>query len=170
VLTGNAAGLAPTNIPRTDLATVFLTGITGVNKPTTVTASEMLRLNTAITPVQFADQNRLGVAGEVLRVGGLANLAAAKDLAGFPNGRRPKDDVVDIALVAVLGGLCVINGDNDGLKLNSIPGVNGVTSACKISSVPLGATSALVHDGVDQAVVPFLPGFPYLNTPNPGSQ
>ncbi|TWO68890.1 DUF4331 domain-containing protein [Caenimonas sedimenti] len=170
VLANNAAGLAPTNLPRTDLATVFLTGITGVNKPATVTASEMLRLNTAIAPVAFADQNRLGVAGEVLRVGGLANLSQAKDLAGFPNGRRPKDDVVDIALVAMLGGLCVINGDNDGLKLNSIPGVAGVTSACKPSSVPLGATSAAVHDGVDQAVVPFLPGFPYLNTPNPGSR
>jgi hypothetical protein len=170
VLVGDAAGLAPTNIPRTDLATVFLTGITGVNKPATVTPSEMLRLNTAIAPVQFADQNRLGVAGEVLRVGGLANLGNAKDLAGFPNGRRPKDDVVDIALVAVLGGLCVINGDNDGLKLNSIPGVAGVTSACKASSVPLGATAANVHDGVDQAVVPFLGTFPYLNTPNAGSQ
>jgi hypothetical protein len=170
VLAGDAAGLAPTNIPRTDLATVFLTGITGVNKPATVTPSEMLRLNTAIAPVQFADQNRLGVAGEVLRVGGLANLGNAKDLAGFPNGRRPKDDVVDIALVAVLGGLCVINGDNDGLKLNSIPGVAGVTSACKASSVPLGATAANVHDGVDQAVVPFLTSFPYLNTPLAGSK
>ena len=170
VLAGDAAGLAPTNIPRTDLATVFLTGITGVNKPATVTPSEMLRLNTAIAPVQFADQNRLGVAGEVLRVGGLANLGNAKDLAGFPNGRRPKDDVVDIALVAMLGGLCVINGDNDGLKLNSIPGVAGVTSACKASSVPLGATAANVHDGVDQAVVPFLASFPYLNTPLAGSK
>jgi Domain of unknown function (DUF4331) len=170
VLTGDLAGLAPTNVPRTDLATVFLTGITGVNKPATVTPSEMLRLNTAIAPVQFADQNRLGVAGEVLRVGGLANLGNAKDLAGFPNGRRPKDDVVDIALVAVLGGLCVINGDTDGLKLNSIPGVAGVTSACKPSSVPLGATAANVHDGVDQAVVPFLTSFPYLNTPLAGSK
>jgi hypothetical protein len=36
--------------------------------------------------------------------------------------------------------------------------------------VPAGATSLDVHDGVDQAVVPFLPGFPYLNTPLPGSQ
>jgi Domain of unknown function (DUF4331) len=170
VLAGDATGLAPTNIPRTDLATVFLTGITGVNKPATVTPSEMLRLNTAITPVQFADQNRLGVAGEVLKVGGLANLANAKDLAGFPNGRRPKDDVVDIALVAMLGGLCVINGDNNGLGLNGVPGVTGVTSMCKASSVPLGATSAAVHDGVDQAVVPFLGSFPYLNTPNAGSQ
>ena len=170
VLAGNATALAPTNLPRTDLATVFLTGITGVNKPATVTPSEMLRLNTAIAPVPFASQNRLGIAGEVLRVGGVANLAQATDLAGFPNGRRPKDDVVDIALVAMLGGLCVINGDNDALKLNSIPGVPGVTSACKPSSVPLGATSAKVHDGVDQAVVPFLAGFPYLNTPNPGSR
>jgi len=170
VLAGDTAALAPTNLPRTDLATVFLTGITGVNKPSNPTPSEMLRLNTAIAPVPYADQNRLGVAGEVLRVGGVANLGQAIDLAGFPNGRRPKDDVVDIALVAMLGGLCVINGDNDALKLNSIPNVAGVTSACKASSVPLGATSAAVHDGVDQAVVPFLSTFPYLNTPNPGSK
>jgi hypothetical protein len=164
VLTGSAAGLAPTNIPRTDLATVFLTGITGVNKPATVTPSEMLRLNTATAPVPFASQNRLAV------VGSLKTSPAGTDFAGFPNGRRPKDDVVDIALVAMLGGLCMANGDADTLKLNSIPGVPGVTSACKPSSVPAGAASLDVHDAVDQAVVPFLPGFPYLNTPLPGSQ
>lgn len=163
VLTGNAAGLAPTNIPRTDLATVFLTGITGVNKPATVTPSEMLRLNTSIPPVPFAQQNRLAI------VGSLKASPAGTDFAGFPNGRRPKDDVVDIALVAVLGGLCVANGDADTFKLNSIPGVAGVTSACKPSSVPAGAASLDVHDAVDQAVVPFLPGFPYLNTPLAGS-
>ena len=156
------ANVAPTNLPRTDLATTFLTGITGVNKPTAnPTPSEMLRLNTAVAPVQFASQNRLGVAGNAL--------AGGSDNAGFPNGRRPKDDVVDIALVAMVGGLCVINGDGDALKLNSIPGVAGVTSACKPSSVPLGADSAKIHDGVDQATVPFLSTFPYLNTPNPGS-
>ncbi|MDB5849012.1 MAG: hypothetical protein JWP29_2764 [Rhodoferax sp.] len=168
-LAGNATAVAPTNLPRTDLATVFLTGIPGVNKPATTTPSEMLRLNTAIAPVVFADQNRLGVAGEVLRVGGPANLAQAKDLAGFPNGRRPKDDVVDIALVAMLGGLCVINGDGNALGLNGVPGVPSLTSACKPSSVPLGASSANIHDGVDQATVPFLTRFPYLNTPNSGS-
>jgi hypothetical protein len=170
VLAGDLAALAPTNFPRTDLITTFLTGITGVNKPTTPTPSEMLRLNTAIAPVPFAQQNRLGVAGEVLRVGGVANLAQAVDLAGFPNGRRPKDDVVDIALVAVLGGLCVINGTNNALALNGVPGIASLTSTCTPASVPLGATSAAVHDGVDQAVVPFLTRFPYLNTPLAGSQ
>ncbi len=169
VLAGSATAVAPTNLPRTDLATVFLTGITGVNKPASATPSEVLRLNTAIAPVPFASQNRLGVAGEVLRVGGTANLAQAVDLAGFPNGRRPKDDVVDIALVAVLGGLCVINGDNNSLGLNGVPGVPSLASACKASSVPLGGQSANIHDAVDQATVPFLTRFPYLNTPNSGS-
>jgi len=55
------------------------------------------------------------------------------------------------------------------LKLNSVPGVPSLTSMCKASSVPLGAAGANIHDAVDQATVPFLPGFPYLHTPNPGS-
>ncbi len=172
------ADVAPKNLPRTDLLTTFLTGITGVNKPATPKASEMLRLNTAIKPVQFAQQNRLGVAGEVLRVGGTANLANAVDLAGFPNGRRPKDDVVDIALVATVGGLCAINGSNDSLKLNSVPGVPSLTSKCDASALTaLMAASgsnglpnaANIHDAVDQATVPFLTTFPYLNTPNRGA-
>ncbi len=166
---GNPAALAPTNLPRTDLLTTFLTGINGVNKPVNATPSEMLRLNTAVAPRPYADQNRLGVAGEALEAGGAANLGPANDLAGFPNGRRPKDDVVDIALVAVLGGLCVINGENNVLGLDSVPGVPSLTSDCSPASVPLGAQSANVHDAVDQALVPFLPTFPYLNTPNPGS-
>jgi hypothetical protein len=33
----------------------------------------------------------------------------------------------------------------------------------------LGAKSADIHDAVDQATVPFLNVFPYLNTPNAGS-
>lgn len=144
---------APTNFPRTDLVTTFLTGIKGVNRPKSVTPSEMLRLNTAIAPVPFAQQNRLGIVGNIL--------AGGSDNAGFPNGRRPKDDVVDVSLVAVMGGLCVANGDNDAL---------GFGAACKPSAVPLGATSLKLHDGVDQAVVPLLAGFPYLNTPIPGSK
>jgi hypothetical protein len=144
---------APTNFPRNDLVTTFLTGIQGVNQPRSVTPSEMLRLNTAIAPVPFAQQNRLGIVGNLL--------AGGNDNAGFPNGRRPKDDVVDISLVAVMGGLCVANGDNDAL---------GFGAACKPSAVPLGATAFKLHDAVDQAVVPLLPGFPYLNTPLPGSR
>ena len=161
VLAGDAAALAPVNLPRTDLATVFLTGVPGVNKPATVAPAEMLRLNTSIAPVPFEAQNRLAIVGS-LKSGGT-------DFAGFPNGRRPKDDVVDIALVAMLGGLCVANGDGDKLKLNTIPGTS-ITSACKPASVPAGAAALDVHDGVDQAGVPFLAGFPYLNTPLPGSQ
>jgi len=146
-------GTAPTNFPRNDLVTTFLTGIKGLNQPKNGVASEMLRLNTAIAPVPFAQQNRLGVVGNIL--------AGGTDFAGFPNGRRPKDDVVDISLVAVMGGLCMANGDTDAL---------GFGPACKPSAVPLGATAFKLHDAVDQAVVPLLPGFPYLNTPIPGAQ
>ena len=165
------ADVAPKNLPRTDLLTTFLTGITGVNKPATnPKPSEMLRLNTAVAAVPFAAQNRLGVAGNAL--------AGGTDNAGFPNGRRPKDDVVDIALVAMVGGLCAINGANDSLKLNSVPGVPSLTSKCDgtaltslmAASGPNGLPNAAnIHDAVDQATVPFLPGFPYLNTPNAGS-
>ncbi len=145
-------GIAPTNFPRTDLVTTFLTGIPGVNQPVNVVGSEMLRLNTAIPAVAFPQQNRLAIVGSLLSGG--------TDFAGYPNGRRPKDDVVDISLVAVMGGLCMANGNANALGL----GVN-----CKPSAVPLGTTAFKLHDAVDQAVAPFLPGFPYLNTPLPGA-
>ena len=64
----------------TTAAAAFLTGIKGLNMPPKVTAAEELRLNTKIAPA--ASPNRLGV--------------LAKDTAGFPNGRRLTDDVVDI--------------------------------------------------------------------------
>ena len=146
-------GVAPTNFPRTDLVTTFLTGIQGLNQPANVVGSEMLRLNTAVAVTPFAQQNRLGVVGNIL--------AGGTDNAGYPNGRRPKDDVVDISLVAVMGGLCMANGNGNALALGA---------ACKPSAVPLGATAFALHDAVDQAVVPLLPGFPYLFTPIPGSQ
>jgi hypothetical protein len=149
----NLPGTAPTNLPRTDLVTTFLTGIKGVNQPANVKASEMLRLNTAIPAVPEAMQNRLGIVGNVL--------AGGTDNAGFPNGRRPHDDIVDISLVAVMGGLCVANGDTDKF---------GFGTTCKPSAVPLGATAFKLHDAVDQAKVPLLPGFPYLFTPLPGAQ
>jgi hypothetical protein len=143
---------APTNLPRNDLVTTFLTGIPGLNKPANVVPSEMLRLNTSIAATPEAMQNRLGVVGNIL--------AGGTDFAGYPNGRRPKDDVVDISLVAVMGGLCVANGDNNAL---------GFGAACKPSAVPLGATAFKLHDAVDQAVVPLMSKFPYLSTPIPGA-
>jgi hypothetical protein len=85
------AAVAPTLFPRSDLVAGFLTGIDGLNQPPNVKASEMLRLNTGIAATPAADQQPLGV---------LAN-----DVAGFPNGRRPGDDVVDIALRVVMGVL-----------------------------------------------------------------
>ena len=145
--------IAPTNFPRNDLVTTFLTGIAGVNKPANVVGSEMLRLNTAIPAVPFAQQNRLGIVGNILSGG--------SDNAGYPNGRRPKDDVVDISLVAVMGGLCMANGNTNAL---------GFGADCNPSKVPLGATAFKLHDAVDQAVVPLLPGFPYLFTPTPGAR
>jgi hypothetical protein len=182
--------VAPTNFPRTDLLNVFLTGLGGVNKPssTTVTPAEMLRLNTAIPAVPLNQQNRLGVAGSLLAVGGAANLSNAADLAGFPNGRRPSDDVVDISLIAVAGALCVANSngnlanlqgtDNaDVLGLNSftIPGSTPtvLTSPCNVAHVPLGAASTQLHDAVDQAVdtpnYARTSTFPYFAKPIPGS-
>ena len=160
-------GIAPTNFPRTDLVTTFLTGIAGVTQPKAFSASpptgvgsEMLRLNTAIAPTPEAMQNRLGLLGGLLAGPG-------GDLAGYPNGRRPNDDVVDISLVAVMGGLCVANGNNDTYKFGA---------ACNPSAVPLGAAVFGLHDGVDQAGPkvkangPLLPGFPYIGTPIPGAR
>lgn len=77
--------------PRNDLVTAFLTGVPDLNQPVGVTGSEMLRLNPAIPAVAVAAQNDLGVLGG--------------DLAGFPNGRRPVDDTVDVALRVVMGAL-----------------------------------------------------------------
>jgi hypothetical protein len=51
--------------------------------------ADLLRLNTGIPPTPVGSQKRLGF------IGG--------DIAGFPNGRRPIDDVVDIASRAVAG-------------------------------------------------------------------
>ncbi len=92
LLFGGAGVKAPTAFPRQDLVSVFLTGIAGVTAPQHLsTPCEELRLNTSIPPTPAATQNRLGV------IGG--------DNAGYPNGRRPGDDVVDITLRAAMGRL-----------------------------------------------------------------
>jgi hypothetical protein len=82
---------APNAFPRNDLVAAFLTGVPGLNQPANVRPAEMMRLNTSIAPAAAAAQNSLGV--------------IAGDNAGFPNGRRPGDDVVDIALRVSMGVL-----------------------------------------------------------------
>jgi Domain of unknown function (DUF4331) len=73
---------------RDDLVAVGLTGVPGLNFTGRVQA-DLLRLNMSIAPT--ASPNRMGVLGG--------------DLAGFPNGRRLGDDVIDIAEQVVAGAL-----------------------------------------------------------------
>jgi hypothetical protein len=71
--------------------------------------ADLLRLNTGIAPTPVGSQKRLGF--------------LAGDLSGYPNGRRPIDDVVDISSRAVAGilvdplkfGMPI----GDGVQLNS---------------------------------------------------
>jgi len=140
VLFGSAGVKAPTNFPRTDLVAAFLTGVQGVNKPATVTASEMLRLNTAIAATPLASQNRLGVLGG--------------DNAGFPNGRRPVDDVVDIELRVAMGVLCTVAGVNTAV-------------GCQPSDAPAGTLH--YTDGAFISPSFFASEFPYLRAPLKGS-
>ena len=135
--------VAPTNFPRTDLLTVFLKGIKGLNQPATVAVpAEMLRLNTSIAPVAIGMQNSLGVAGG--------------DTAGFPNGRRPGDDVVDLTIRVAMGALCVLTGTSDTLQVG-----------CHPSDAPAGGLP--FTDGVRKDSTNFLATFPYLTTPLPGN-
>jgi hypothetical protein len=138
------ANIAPSNLPRMDLVTAFLTGFKDVNQQKTVTPSEMMRLNTKIAAQPADMQSTFGVAGN--------------DLAGFPNGRRPGDDVVDIALRVVMGRLChpvPVNGTLTDLKL------------CKPEDAPLGKVA--FTDGAPISAADFDETFPYLRTPLPGA-
>jgi len=128
---------APTLFPRSDLIAVFLTGLSGVNQPPGVVPSEMLRLNTSTPIVPKGSQNRLG--------------ALDGDLAGFPNGRRPGDDVVDITLQVAMGAL--IHAGTFGF---------GTPSQAPSGGLPF-TDGALVNDSF------FTNAFPYLMTPIPGS-
>ena len=141
---------APTNFPRTDLMTAFLTGLPTVNRPANITGlgvggplAEMLRLNTGIAAKPITSQNALGV--------------AAGDAAGFPNGRRLGDDVVDVSLRVAMGALCALTGTADALKVG-----------CKPSDAPAGGVAFV--DGVRANATDFKATFPYLNTPLPGAK
>jgi len=95
---------APTKFPRSDLVSVFLTGVPGVNQPAGVVGSEMLRLNTALPATPVGSQNYLGAA-QCFVNGALTLSNPGCDPAGFPNGRRPGDDIVDIVLRVAMGYL-----------------------------------------------------------------
>ncbi len=110
---------------RADLVQVYGTGLPDLNSRGPLTrGGDMLRLNVGIAPA--ASPNRLAL------VGG--------DRAGFPNGRRPADDVLDITL-ALVGGVLMNN-----------PGAE------------------FLGDGVNENDVPFLGSFPYLASPHPGNR
>lgn len=114
--------------PRNDMVAVisFLPGI--ATSRNDLQPADLLRINVAIPPTRM-NPNRLGV------IGG--------DLAGFPNGRRPGDDVVDILERVVGGGILV------GAPFNGFP-------------------NNALNDGVDSNDVPYLGTFPFLGTPHEG--
>lgn len=126
---------APTADGRPDLVAAFLTGFDGVNANGSL--AEMQRLNTNIAATPKADQNNFGV--------------AAGDNAGFPNGRRPGDDVVDAALRVSMGLLC------------HLP-----LGLCTPEDAPAGL--APITDGALQNADQFDASFPYLITPVAGSK
>ena len=108
--------------PRTDLLplVVYMAPICpGCGKDDAGPVADLLRLNTGIPPTPFDKAKRLGF--------------VAGDSAGFPNGRRPVDDVVDIAARAVAG----------------------ILVDSKVYGTPIG-------DGVNTAASPTTPGFPFL--------
>jgi hypothetical protein len=143
VLINALFGVPAPATPRNDLVSVFLTGVPGLNKPASVTPSEMLRLNTSIAVKAPAAQSPFGVLGG--------------DTAGFPNGRRPGDDVVDIALRAVEGVL--LPGHPAAVEQLT----DGALSTATVNYTPDGAITG------DATFSLFRGTFPYLQTPLSGS-
>lgn len=119
---------APTLFPRVDLVQVFATGVPGLTANGSF--GEMIRLNTLIAPTPAALQSNLGVLGG--------------DLAGYPNGRRPGDDVVDMSLRVVMGVLL----DASVAPAGQLPYTDGAF-----------VDASFTNDS-----------FPYLRTPLPGAQ
>ena len=120
--------------PRNDLVQVFLTGVPGLTSRRTSSPPRCCGSTPASRRWRRRRRARVGVLGG--------------DLAGFPNGRRPGDDVVDIALRAVEGILlpghpAAIEGLND-----------GALSTATIGYTPDGAITA------DPAFALFRPGVP----------
>jgi hypothetical protein len=138
---------APTS-GRNDLVRVYLTGVPGANRPPVqndpadpnagpgAVPSDLMRLNVAVPATPFGSQNRFGF--------------ISGDMAGYPNGRRPIDDVVDITLRVAAGFLLQGNACNNGTTTCNTPPNN-----------QLG-------DGVNENDRPFRTSFPYLASPVSG--
>jgi hypothetical protein len=146
---GATGMLAPTTFPRADLVAAFLNGVPSVNVLSS-TLYEAIRLNTAVAATPQATQSNLGAATCFATPvddahGPALNLSQAGcDPAGFPNGRRPGDDVVDIELRVAMGFLL----DKDHAPIRAAPLVDGAeVDATKLQAV-----------------------FPYLNNPTPGNE
>ncbi len=119
---------------RDDLVAILQTGVPGLNF-TGNTKADLIRLNMSIPPTAPAGKgDRLGVLNG--------------DLAGFPNGRRLEDDVVDIELRALAEGY--------GSFLNGLLGL------------PNRTPNNLLGDGVDANDFPLRVNFPYLASPHQG--
>jgi hypothetical protein len=112
--------------PRLDLLPVvtYAPPIAATGTPSGPIA-DLLRLNTGVSPTPSTLQNRLGLLGG--------------DPAGFPNGRRLGDDVTDLALRLVVGGVLAA----------PFPGFN--------SNI-----GGRLGDGVNVNDVPYRTSFPYL--------
>ena len=143
-------GLEVPPAPRTDLVSVisFLPG--ALTSRSDLRPADVLRLNVAIPAATTA--HRLGV------IGG--------DVAGFPNGRRPGDDVVDILERVVGGGIlssadCTATQTAGGFDCRD---AMGNTQSSFGSVFPNNA----LNDGVNANDVPYLTAFPYLGTPHEG--
>jgi Domain of unknown function (DUF4331) len=96
-------------------------------------AADLLRLNTGIPPTAAAQQQRLGL----LTL--LDTNTTNDDAAGFPNGRRPDDDVTDIAARVVAGIL--VNPTTFGTRIGDGVNVNDMPKRTTFPFVPAA------HDG-----------------------
>lgn len=118
---------------RSDLVLILGQGVPGLNATNTGdTLYDMLRLNMGIAPA--TNPSRLGVLDG--------------DLAGFPNGRRVWDDVVDIELRAVADGYGTFLEEN--------------------FMLPNETPNNMVGDGCDANDKSFLQQFPYVAGPHQG--
>jgi hypothetical protein len=143
-----AFGIPVPPMPRTDLVGVLLKY--GTQDPNSCAqdnpCAELLRLNLSVPPTPAADQKRLTI---------LAHDAAGNstpDQAGWPNGRRPNDDVTDIAIRVVAGVL--VQGPTAGFPHNRLgDGVN--------FSEVLAGTPEVTPNGIATK-------FPFLPTPIAG--